>query len=418
MPEETIFSLLELNLSVKETIKETFNQTYWVRAETSDVRPHRNGHCYLEFVEKVKDGQSIVAKARGTIWSSTFNLLKPYFEEETGQPFTSGLTVLVRVAVEFHETFGFSLVVTDIDPSYTLGEISRNRMLVLKKLKDEGVLTLNKELQLAEPLNRIAVISSPTAAGYEDFQNQVEHNKSGATFYTKLFPAIMQGDRSEISIISALDKIYEHKQLFDVVVIIRGGGASSDLNCFDSYALATNCAQFPLPIISGVGHERDVTVLDEVAHTRVKTPTAAAEFLINRASDTITHLMNLQDRLIHSTRDILNDQEKQLYSFSKDIYYHSKSLLHSTQSSMNFLRDRLKSVVKHSIEKEHFVLQKYDHFVSLSLPENMLRRGYTITTKNGKIIKSVLEIEVDDIISTRFKDGEAASKIVNKKSTI
>ena len=418
MPEETIFSLLELNLSVKETIKETFNQTYWVRAETSDVRPHRNGHCYLEFVEKVKDGQSIVAKARGTIWSSTFNLLKPYFEEETGQPFTSGLTVLVRVAVEFHETFGFSLVVTDIDPSYTLGEISRNRMLVLKKLKDEGVLTLNKELQLAEPLNRIAVISSPTAAGYEDFQNQVEHNKSGATFYTKLFPAIMQGDRSESSIISALDKIYEHKHLFDVVVIIRGGGASSDLNCFDSYALATNCAQFPLPIISGVGHERDVTVLDEVAHTRVKTPTAAAEFLISRASETITHLMNLQDRLILSTRDILNDQEKQLYSFSKDIYYHSKSLLHSTQSSMNFLRDRLKSVVKHSIEKEHFVLQKYDHFVSLSLPENMLRRGYTITTKNGKTIKSVLEIDVDDIISTRFKDGEAASKIVNKKSSI
>ncbi|MDD4728241.1 MAG: exodeoxyribonuclease VII large subunit [Dysgonamonadaceae bacterium] len=418
MPEETIFSLLELNLSVKETIKETFNQTYWVRAETSDVRPHRNGHCYLEFVEKVKDGQSIVAKARGTIWSSTFNLLKPYFEKETGQSFTSGLTVLVKVVVEFHETFGFSLVVTDIDPSYTLGEISRNRMLVLKQLKDEGVLTLNKELQLAEPLNRIAVISSPTAAGYEDFHNQLEHNKSGATFYTKLFPAIMQGDRSESSIISALDKIYEHKHLFDVVVIIRGGGASSDLNCFDSYALATNCAQFPLPIISGVGHERDVTVLDEVAHTRVKTPTAAAEFIISRASEAITHLMNLQDRLIHSTRSILNYQEKQLNSFSKDIYHHSKSVLHSTRSSLNFLRDRLKSVVKHSIEKERFTLQKYDHFVSLSLPENMLRRGYTITTKNGKTIKSVLEIEADDIISTHFKDGQVRSKIVNKTSNI
>lgn len=418
MHQETIFSLLELNLSVKETIKETFNQTYWVRAETSDVRTHRNGHCYLEFIEKVKDGQSIVAKARGTIWSSTFNLLKPYFEQETGQPFTSGLTVLVRVAVEFHETFGFSLVVTDIDPSYTLGEISRNRMLVLKQLKDEGVLTLNRELQLAEPLNRIAVISSPTAAGYEDFHNQLEHNKSGATFYTKLFPAIMQGDRSESSIISALDKIYEHKHLFDVVVIIRGGGASSDLNCFDSYALATNCAQFPLPIISGVGHERDVTVLDEVAHTRVKTPTAAAEFIISRAFETIAHLMNLQDRLIHLTRSILNYQEKQLNSFSKDIYHHSKSVLHSTRSSLNFLRDRLKSIVKHSIEKERFILQKYDNFVSLSSPENMLRRGYTITTKNGKTIKSILEIEADDIISTHFKDGEVRSKIVNKTSNI
>ena len=418
MPEETIFSLLELNLSVKETIKETFNQTYWVRAETSDVRPHRNGHCYLEFVEKVKDGQSIVAKARGTIWSSTFNLLKPYFEQETGQSFTSGLTVLVKVVVEFHETFGFSLVVTDIDPSYTLGEISRNRMLVLKQLKDEGVLTLNKELQLAEPLNRIAVISSPTAAGYEDFHNQLEHNKSGATFYTKLFPAIMQGDRSESSIISSLDKIYEHKHLFDVVVIIRGGGASSDLNCFDSYALATNCAQFPLPIISGVGHERDVTVLDEVAHTRVKTPTAAAEFIISRASETIIHLMNLQDRLIHSTRSILNYQEKQLNSFSKDIYHHSKSVLHSTRSTLSFFKDRLKGVVKHSIEKERFTLQKHDHFVSLSLPENMLRRGYNIKKKNGKTIKSIFEIDAGDIINTHFKDGEVASKIMNKKSNV
>lgn len=411
----TILSLSELNLNVKEAIRERFNESYWVRAETSDVRHHKNGHCYLEFIEKAKDGQSIIAKARGTIWSSTFSLLKPYFEQETGQPFTSGLTVLVSVTLDFHEAYGFSLFVNDIDPSYTLGEIARNRMLVLKRLEEEGVLTLNKELPMAEPLNRIAVISSPTAAGYEDFQNQLEHNTTGAVFYTKLFPATMQGERSESSIIAALEQIYENKKLFDTVIIIRGGGASSDLNCFDSYLLATHCAQFPLPVISGIGHERDITVLDAVAHTRVKTPTAAAEFLINRALETITHLNYLQDSIVSLSRSILDHNERQLNAWSKDLYHHSKSLLNSTLSSLMFLKDKLTGTVKHAIKKENFAIQKYEHFVSLSLPENMLKRGYTITTHNGKTIKSVSDVKVGAIIQTRFSDGEVNSKIVDKK---
>lgn len=410
-----ILSLSELNLSVREVIRQEFNESYWVRAETSDVRHHRNGHCYLEFIEKARDGQTIVAKARGTIWSSTFNILKPYFEKETGQPFTSGITVLVFVTIDFHEAYGYSLFVNDIDPSYTMGEVARNRMLVLKRLEEEGVLTLNKELILPEPLNRIAIISSPTAAGYEDFQNQLEHNTTGAVFHTKLFPAIMQGDRSEGSIITALEQIYQHKHLFDVVVIIRGGGASSDLNSFDSYLLATNCAQFPLPIISGVGHERDVTVLDTVAHTRVKTPTAAAEFLINTAAVTINHLIFLQDSIVSLSRSILNENQSQLNAMSKDLYYHSRALLHNSDNSLNFLKDRLKGVVKHLLEKERFDIQRYEHFVSLSLPENMLKRGYTITMRNGKTIKSISDIAVGEVIQTRFLDGEVDSKIIEKK---
>lgn len=410
-----ILSLSELNLNVREVIRQEFNESYWVRAETSDVRHHRNGHCYLEFIEKARDGQTIVAKVRGTIWSSTFNLLKPYFEKETGQPFTSGITVLVSVTIDFHETYGYSLFVNDIDPSYTIGEVARNRMLVLKRLEEEGVLTLNKELILPEPLNRIAIISSPTAAGYEDFQNQLEHNTVGAVFHTKLFPAIMQGDRSEGSIITALEQIYQHKHLFDVVVIIRGGGASSDLNSFDSYLLATNCAQFPLPIISGVGHERDVTVLDTVAHTRVKTPTAAAEFLINTAAVTINHLIFLQDSIVSLSRGILNKNESQLNALSKDLYYNSRALLHNSESNLNILKDRLKGVVKHSLEKERFDIQRYEHFVSLSLPENMLKRGYTITTRNGKTIKSISDVAVGEVIQTRFLDGEVDSKIIDKK---
>jgi exodeoxyribonuclease VII large subunit len=413
--EQDILSLLELNLSIKEAISQEFDETYWVRAETSDVRPHRNGHCYLEFIEKAKDGHSIVAKARGTIWASTFNLLKPYFEQETGQAFTSGITVLVRVTVTFHETYGLGLNVVDIDPSYTLGEIARNRMLVLKQLEEEGVLNLNKELSLAEPLNRIAVISSQTAAGYEDFYNQLEHNSEGLVFHKKLFPAIMQGDRSEASIIAALEQIYAHKELFDVVVIIRGGGATSDLSCFDSYALATNCAQFPLPIISGIGHERDVTVLDAVAHTRVKTPTAAAEFLINRVAATNNYLMELQDRLVQATRNILAEEEGQLNGWSKDVYHNSKSLLQSNRNTLMFLNEKLRNVVKHKMEKEKFAIERYEHFVLLSLPENMLKRGYSITTRNGKTIKSVSDLTVGDVITTQLLDGEIDSKIVHKK---
>lgn len=412
--EQNILSLLELNLAIKDIVRQGFDSAYWVRAETSDVRPHRNGHCYLEFIEKARDGHSIVAKARGTIWASTFNLLKPYFEQETGQPFASGMTVLVKVTVDFHETYGFGLNVVDIDPSYTLGEIARNRMLVLKQLEEEGVLTLNKELPLAEPLNRIAVISSQTAAGYEDFHNQLEHNSAGLVFYSHLFPAIMQGDRSEGSIIAVLEQIYEHKELFDVVVIIRGGGSTSDLSSFDSYALATNCAQFPLPIISGIGHERDVTVLDAVAHTRVKTPTAAAEFLINRAAVTINELMNLQDRLVQTTRTILAQEESLLNGWSKDVYHTSKWVLQSNRNTLLFLNEKLRSIVQRKMEKERFAIQKYEHFVSLSLPENMLKRGYSITTHKGKTIKSVSDLLVGDVITTHFADGAVDSKIVDK----
>ena len=412
--EQDILSLLELNLNIKEAISQEFDEAYWVRAETSDVRPHRNGHCYLEFIEKEKDGHSIVAKARGTIWASTFNLLKPYFEEQTGQAFASGITVLVRVTVSFHETYGFGLNVVDIDPSYTLGEIARNRMLVLKQLEEDGVLEMNKELPLAEPLNRIAVISSQTAAGYEDFQNQLNHNSgAGVTFYTKLFPAIMQGDRSEASIIGALERIYLHKELFDVVVIIRGGGASSDLSCFDSYELAANCAQFPMPIISGIGHERDVTVLDAVAHTRVKTPTAAAEFLINRATATIDYLMRLQDRLVQATRNILDREESLLNGWSKDVYHSSKSLLQMNSNSLLFLREKLRNTIKYKLEKEHFAIQRYENFVSLSLPENMLKRGYSITTRNGKAIKSIAGLMEGDVITTQFLDGKIDSIIAD-----
>lgn len=233
----------------------------WIQAELSDVRSNTTGHCYLEFVQKDPRSNNLVAKARGMIWNNIYRLLKPYFEETTGQLFTSGIKVLVKVTVQFHELYGYSLTVLDIDPAYTLGDMARRRREILLQLEEEGVLTLNKELEIPVLPQRIAVVSSATAAGYGDFCHQLQHNSGGFFFYTELFPALMQGNQVEESVLAALDRINARINEFDVVVIIRGGGATSDLSGFDTYLLAAACAQFPLPIITGIGHEREDTVL-------------------------------------------------------------------------------------------------------------------------------------------------------------
>lgn len=300
--EQQALSLHELNGLVKRSVRTCLPDTYWVQAELSDVRSNYSGHCYLEFVQKDASGNNLIAKARGTIWSNIFKMLKPYFEQETGQAFTSGIKVLVEVSVEFHELYGYSLTVLDIDPTYTVGDMERKRREILRQLEEEGVIDLNKELEMPMLPQRVAVISSATAAGYGDFCNQLVNNPRGYGFHTELFPAIMQGERVEETVIAALNAIYERMEAFDVVVIIRGGGATSDLSGFDTYELAANCAQFPLPIITGIGHERDDTVLDKVAHTRVKTPTAAAEYLIARMDKCADALDEMSARLTESVR--------------------------------------------------------------------------------------------------------------------
>ena len=290
-------SLLELNALVRRSLEQCLPDEYWIQAELCDVRSNTTGHCYLEFVQKDPRSNNLVAKARGMIWNNIYRLLKPYFEETTGQLFTSGIKVLVKVTVQFHELYGYSLTVLDIDPAYTLGDMARRRREILLQLEEEGVLTLNKELEIPVLPQRIAVVSSATAAGYGDFCHQLQHNSGGFFFYTELFPALMQGNQVEESVLAALDRINARINEFDVVVIIRGGGATSDLSGFDTYLLAAACAQFPLPIITGIGHERDDTVLDSVAHTRVKTPTAAAELLIHRVAEVAEHLEELSMRI-------------------------------------------------------------------------------------------------------------------------
>lgn len=408
---DSFLTLSQLNRQVKDAIRDHLPETYWLRTETSDVRHNRNGHCYLEFIEKDSTTQSIVAKARGVIWGNVFQMLSAYFQKETGQPFTSGINVLVCVSVEFHELYGYSLTVVDIDPTYTLGEIARNRQLILKQLEEEGVFTLNRELQLPELANRIAVISSPTAAGYEDFCDQLTHNPNGIVFYPKLFPAIMQGDRSEASVIASLEKIFTYREWFDAVAIIRGGGASSDLSCFDSYHLASHVAQFPLPVISGIGHERDVTILDVVAHTRAKTPTAVAEFFITHLNRSATELLDMEERVVTESNSVLMDEHAQLLSLSKDLVHKSTLTIQGDIVGIQQLTEKIKYGLKHMMQRQAHLLETRTQFIEMASPANILKRGYTLTLKDGKIITSLNDLKEGDIVETRFRDGRATSVI-------
>ncbi len=402
-------SLYELNNIIKSVLEDGLLESFWIRAETSDVRVNQNGHCYLEFIEKDEKGRTIVAKSRAMIWSNTFYVLRVYFENATGQAFSSGLKVLVKVSVEFHEVYGFSLTVQDIDPSYTLGDQARNRALILKQLEEDGVIDLNKELELPQPTNRIAIISSPTAAGYEDFCDQLAHNPYGFVFYTKLFPAIMQGDRTADSIIAALERIYENQDCFNAVVIIRGGGATSDLSSFDSYLLAASCAQFPLPIITGIGHERDETVLDIVAHTRAKTPTAVAEFLISNMEITATILENTAHNIVSGTSQKLQDNLILLNTYQAQVGYLMKNWQKGQDNFLSSISSDIKKTVAQKLKENKSVLDNFEKYIHLVSPDNILKKGYTLTLKNGKVVKQSAMLKEGDNIVTRFADGDKES---------
>lgn len=412
--EEASLSLLELNALVRRSLEQCLPDAYWVQAELSDVRSNASGHCYLEFVQKDPRGNNLIAKARGTIWANVYRLLKPYFEEATGQLFTSGIKVLVKVTVAFHELYGYSLTVQDIDPTYTLGDMARRRREILMQLEEEGVLTLNKELDLPELPQRIAVISSPTAAGYGDFSHQLQHNGQGFFFYTELFPALMQGSQVEESVLAALDRVLARLHEFDVVVIIRGGGATSDLSGFDTYLLAAACAQFPLPIITGIGHERDDTVLDAVAHTRVKTPTAAAELLINRMEVAATRLQDLTDRLYAGVLYRLEQERKKLSAYTARIPSQVVHRLAGARMQLQALKMSLLHGAGSLLARKKHRLELLQIRVADASPDKLLKRGYSLTLKDGKVVRDAAALHEGDELTTRFHNGEVTS-IVNRK---
>lgn len=412
---QQVLSLFELNRFVKQALHNHLPDTYWVQAELSDVRSNSSGHCYLEFVQKDTGGNHLIAKARGTIWSNIFKMLKPYFEQETGQQFVSGIKVLVQVSVEFHELYGYSLTVLDIDPTYTLGDMARRRREIILRLEEEGVLTMNKELDMPLAPQRIAVISSATAAGYGDFCDQLRNNPYGLSFQTKLFPAIMQGERVEESIISALESVYQELDEWDVVVLIRGGGATSDLSGFDTYNLAANCAQFPLPIITGIGHERDETVLDIVAHTRVKTPTAAAEHLIACLYETAMRLEDYATRVVNKVEERLNWEHTRLNRLSERIPMNVRMCLQAGHYAMKGIQHRIDVALQERLLKEKHRLQLLEHQVRTASPEHLLKRGYSITLLDGRAVTDISMLKEGDVVTTRYAKGESQSVITKIK---
>ena len=407
--QQLALSLVELNGLVRQSIRTCLPDEYWVQAELSDVRANYSGHCYLEFVQKDPKSTALLAKARGIIWSNVYMRLRPYFERETGQAFVSGIKVLVKVTVDFHELYGYSLTVVDIDPTYTLGDMARRRREILKRLEDEGVLTLNKELDFPCLTQRIAVISSATAAGYGDFCNQLFHNAWGFVFYVRLFPAIMQGDKGEETIIRALEQIYQEIDHWDAVVIIRGGGATSDLSGFDTYELAAHCAQFPLPIITGIGHERDDTVLDSVAHTRVKTPTAAAEFLIESMDSAADELEMLASRLHEGVKNLLQQEQRRLSGYKNRIPSAAYHRISDAKMALLTVRKDVVQAVTSSLFRHRHRLELLQQRLADASPEKLLARGYSITLKDGKVVKNADELQENDMITTRLQNGEVVS---------
>ena len=454
MPPDPV-SLSALNRLVKERINNSFPGLIWVIAEISDLNTNRTGHCYLELIEKSEKKDVVIAKARGTIWSFTFRMIKPYFEDATGQTLKAGMKVLFKASVEFHEIYGFSLNIKDIDPNYTLGDIERKKRETISKLESEGVIDMNKDTHLPSVPQRIAIISSPTAAGYQDFVHQLNNNQEGFTIYHHLFPAIVQGDAAVSSIISTFDKIYEYETLFDAVVLIRGGGSASDLMCFDDYELAYYITQFPLPVLTGIGHERDISVADMVAHTHLKTPTAVAEFIIQKITDFYLYLEGLQNAFIDiTTRKIdenkhrlelvaqkitplvlnsLNRQNNRIENLAETIKRATLSFVNINMQKLKHKHDQTKYLTlktlkgkgqnldfyntKLQIESKSYFkskvqeLQLLERSVSLSDPVNILNKGYSITYKNNKVIKTSSGLNPGDKIVTKIKDGVISSTV-------
>ncbi len=405
-------TLLELNSLARKSLEECLPDTYWIQAELSEVRVNQSsGHCYLELVQKDSQTNYLIAKARGIIWANVFGFLRPFFEDTTGQKFQSGIKVLVEVSIHFHELYGYSLVIENINPEYTLGDLALHRKAILAQLKKEGVLNLNKELSFPLLPQRIAVISSATAAGYDDFRNQLEQNEQGYSFYIELFPSVMQGDRVESSILSSLDAILARLDEFDVVIIIRGGGATSDLSGFDTYLLAASCAQYPLPIITGIGHERDDTVLDSVAYKRVKTPTAAAEFLLDCMDLAANQLITLSNKIREGAKNLLVIEKNRLELFQQRIPRLANALLSNNKINLTGLSSRLNQSIVQYLSTEKHRLSLVSQSIKYASPEFILKRGYSLTTCNGKIIKSISDVSTGDVLTTQFKDGFVESKV-------
>lgn len=432
----THLTLFELTSLIKSELEKNLEPSYWVIAEISEMRLNPKGHCYMELVDK--EGQYVTSKIRANIWAYTYRNLSAWFESITKTSLQSGIKVLLNVQIQYHELYGMSLNIKDIDPNFTLGERARKRQEIIQKLQDEGVFDINKELTLPIVPQCIAIISSETAAGYGDFKNQIEQNSRGYSFTTKLFQSLMQGDQAPSAIISALHQIHAEIQAFDLVVIIRGGGSQVDLDCFDDYELASHIAQFPLPVITGIGHERDETIADLVAHTQMKTPTAVAEFLISGIERYDDSLNEMAYRLEKSGKHLLQVSAYEIMNVGYSLKTSMKAIMHQSENALNQKQLRLNYAVKNLFRVEN---KKVDNFelplakakyqrlkeaekkldglekqLKLLDPASVLNRGYSITLINGKPISAVQEIKTGEELETITAKHRIKSTVKSAKN--
>jgi exodeoxyribonuclease VII large subunit len=451
-------TLTELQLIIRDSLYLSLPQMFWVIAEISEITVNSSGHCYLELVEKHPDEKNIRARIRGIIWNNRFNFIKSFFENITGETLKGGLKILVKAKIEYHELYGLSLVINDIDPAFTIGEMAVKRQLIIKRLEDEGVFSMNREIDFPRLPQRIAVISSRSAAGYTDFINHLTGNSYGYVFYTALIETPVQGTETEQGVMEALDKVAVHAGLFDLVVIIRGGGSQTDMSWFDSYGIAYHVTQFPLPVVTGIGHEKNMSVTDLVAFKSLKTPTAVADFLIDGMVSAENELNELSSAIRDSSRIIIEENKNLIETCSIKLLPLARIMISASREKLsgksmdlirigrektfrsgiaaaNLLSRLLSSVKTFSSDKSKVIessrqnllvytlnsmnssrtrLTVLDTTLNILNPENVLKRGYTITSLNGKILKSSNLLNKDDTIETLFTDGRVKSKVTER----
>lgn len=424
-------TLLELNGLVQEVIEVSMGRNdYWVEAEIAGLN-ERSGHCYLELIEKDAAGNTPVARASARCWRNTWGVVKANFMRVAGKSLAVGMKVLLQVSPQFHVNYGFSWIVSDIDPSFTLGDMLLKRQRIIARLKEEGMFDANRSLSLPLFTQRIAVISSATAAGYGDFCNHLADNEFGYKFHTSLFAAIMQGEGVERSVIAALDQVNMRVEEFDCVVITRGGGATSDLSGFDTYELACNVVNFPLPVITAIGHDRDESVLDMVSNVRVKTPTAAATFLIDRLHQVDQRIEQAESRILNVVEGRMQQERMRIKHLSIRIPTLFTLAKVKQTGKLDALQSRMDTVVWMKVERGKTDVEKWENKMANALatmftkenhrlqlleqrmeavdPKRILERGYSITLKRGKAVHSVAELKAGDHIETRLKDGKMTS---------
>ena len=424
-------TLFQLNNLILNTLDQHLEPHYWVVAEIGEMREAQKGHCYLDLVEK--EGPHLTAKMKAVIWAYDYRNLKGFFQTVTGKRLQPGMKILAKVGVQFHEVFGLNLQIRDLDPNFTLGERARHRQQVIDRLSQEELLHSNKQLVLPLVPQRVAVISAETAAGYGDFMDQLINNEWGYRFEVSLFKSIMQGTEAVPSLASALEKVYQQDSLYDLLVIIRGGGSQVDLDCFDSYQVAAAVAKSPLPVITGIGHERDQTVVDLVAHTSLKTPTAVAEFLLSGMKTVDLELNDLGQRLRLSVVSQLQGHQSKLQRLSVNLGHFTKALLQRQHHQHAIYAQRLSSAARRVLQENRFMLQQTENFlaqypqkllqqerrllsslegkIKLADPHNILKRGFSITYKNGMVVKKGEEVKPGDELVTKTQTTDIRSKV-------